>query len=85
MRGLTPAERSRLTGVELDLSADPHGELNDEEYAMTLKLVEQGRVYMVEGIDDNGDVCDYFYATDAGRLALRLWPATAATPPTVER
>ena len=78
MRGLTPAERAVLAsypapGAYLDTSYD---EVDDFEAAVLDDLERAGRVAVFsEGSD--GRVLDI---TPLGRLALRLWPATAATP-----
>ena len=78
MRGLTPVERARLS--DLITGATSHRELTDEEVLTTRRLVASGRARSWVGVDIEGDVSWLYEGTDAGRLALRLWPATAATP-----
>lgn len=52
-----------------------------EEEVLLDSLVKHGRAELVP--DD--DWYRRWEPTDAGRLALRLWPATAATPGAGER
>lgn len=76
MRGLTPAERALLARVThthdtgeddiLDVDAD------ESEYD---NLIARGSI--TRHFDEDWI---WWEPTDAGRLALRLWPATAATP-----
>ncbi len=74
MRGLTPAERAEL--AELCDPGPPHETRDDAEEVLLDSLVKHGRATLVP--DD--DYERRWEATPLGRLALRLWPATMATP-----
>jgi hypothetical protein len=80
MRGLTPAERARLLQCEVTTAADLCVELDDSDIATNESLAAQGRMHSYQYVDADGDDVVTYWPTDAGRLALRLWPATAATP-----
>ena len=75
MRGLTPAERAELARFPIV----PTGELvlvDDPSDAVVLEaLASCGR--MSVAIEPDRII---YTPSDAGRLALRLWPAAMATP-----
>ena len=74
MRGLTPAERAELT--ELCIDGPPTPITGDEEEVLLDSLVRYGRAVKL-----NDAVYGHRWdPTPLGRLALRLWPATMATP-----
>ena len=80
MRGLTPAEHgvlSFMASIVPGVEAIEFPSCDVEE--TTERLVAGGRVRTYRGEDDRGFYTRYAI-TDAGRLALRLWPATMATP-----
>lgn len=82
MRGLTPAERALIHSIDSHL-ANPWTEtmdLSEEEQQMAISLAAQGRIRQIDGAVDGEDDYWFYEPTDAGRLALHLWPATAATP-----
>lgn len=78
MRGLTPAERAVLASL---CDVAPSHLIPIEEVEPTVRaLCADGRAFASWDIIGEADRREMFDATDAGRLALRLWPATAATP-----
>lgn len=76
MRGLTLTERAEL--AEMASTAPQRNVRDDAERALLSNLYAQGRAMMVDDPTDPDSVL--WEPTDAGRLALRLWPATASTP-----
>jgi hypothetical protein len=81
MRGLTPAERDVLAFM---LAGDDgtHIEIpfpSEHVEATVESMVAQGRIRTFTREEEDG-WHDIYTPTDAGRLALRLWPATMATP-----
>ena len=82
MRGLTPAERAVLAFMLADGNTGPTTAIpfpSEHVEATVVGMVAQGRIRTYQVRDDDGEAIGYT-VTDAGRLALRLWPATAATP-----
>lgn len=80
MRGLTSAERATLDfmingpgpGLAIDFRSDAEQETVEAMHA-------QGRISTFTQEDSEGEWL-VFTPTPLGRLALRLWPATSATP-----
>lgn len=79
MRGLTPAERAELVRYP-EISTGVYEDIDDDVDQETInQLVKQGRM-IEESECVDGQWCQVYSPTPLGRLALRLWPATAATP-----
>ncbi len=76
MRGLTPAEHACLAEAADDL---PAREVPEDDCRHEQSMIAQGRIETIIYYEDSRRVVEY-RATPLGRLALRLWPATMATP-----
>jgi hypothetical protein len=76
MRGLTPAERQEL--IELCGNGPPEETRDDGEEALLNSLVQQRRAVVTPCAES--PLGWAWEPTALGELALKLWPATAATP-----
>lgn len=82
MRGLTPAERDFLRSF--DNGASDADQSAEQIESMLDRMRKQGRLNT--SIHVSGGWRETRYSlSEAGRLALRLWPATMATPGAEER
>ena len=76
MRGLTPAERDIL--LEMSGDAVTRTVRDGDERATLCALSAQGRSVLIDDPTDPDSAL--WHVAPLGRLALRLWPATKATP-----